>query len=209
MSMTKYVPGEVYTNMPKFLQYRGVQTTYVFAPIDKFAGTLNSYEHVKINGERVDSRGKKQLVYIVILSPGSKYATRAPDFRKLYNTLAKSTDPTEVMFVSEQELTNHIRKQMDDIRRENPNVYIEAYTYDKFMIVYPEHVAIPPHRIATQTEVDQYYNDFGIAREDMPKIMVSDTPVMWLGAKSGDVISVTRRSESAGYSAIMRHVING
>lgn len=209
MSLTKYVPGEVYTNIPKFLQYRGVKSPHVFMAIEKFSGTLNSYEYVKVDGERVDSRGKSQRVYIFILSPGSKYALRAPDFRKLYNTLPKTTDPTEVMFISEYELTNHIRKQIEDIRRESPNIYIESYTYDKFIIVFPEHVAIPPHRIASQAEVEQYYSDFGIAREDMPKILASDTPVVWLGAKSGDVVVVTRRSESAGYSTILRHVING
>lgn len=208
--MDKYVPGEVYNNLKEFLKYRGVATDHKFLTTEKFSDLLNSNEYVRIDGTRTDGKGVQQNVFVFLIMPKSRFALRAPDFKKLLNTLTKSSlEHAEIMFVSEAELTNHIKKQLDEFRSENRGTYLEAYTYDKFMIVVPQHVAVPPHSIASRAEIDKWCDEFGTAREDLPKILASDPPVVWLGAKPGDVIKIYRRSESAGHAVAMRQVING
>lgn len=208
--MYKYVPGEVYNNLREFITYRGIRTDYKFLPIDKFSDTLNTYEYVRIEGDRTDSRGVNTAVTIFLIMPKSRYALRAPDFKKLFNTLTKNRlENGEVLFISEEELTNHIKKQIDELRTENKTLYIENYTYDKFVIVVPKHVSVPKHIIADRAEIDQWCDDYGTSRSELPKIFASDPPVVWLGAKPGDVIKIYRNSESAGHAVAMRQVIHG
>lgn len=209
-TMDKYVPGEVYINLKEFLKYRGIASDHKFLSTEKFSDLLNTNEYVRIDGVRTDGKGTQQNIFVFLIMPKSRFALRAPDFKKLLNTLPKAAlEHAEIMFVSEAELTNHIKKQLDEFRSENRGTYIEAYTYDKFIIVVPLHVAVPKHEIAAKAEVDKWCEEFGTAREDLPKILSSDPPVVWLGAKPGDVVRIYRRSESAGHAVTMRHVIHG
>jgi DNA-directed RNA polymerase subunit H (RpoH/RPB5) len=208
--MYKYVPGEVYNNLKEFIVSRGIHTDYKFLPVDKFSDMLNTYEYVKLEGERTDSRGVNVLVTIFLIMPKSRYALKAADFKKLFNSLPKNRlENAEVMFISEEELTNHIQKQIDELRMEHKTLYIESYTYDKFIIVIPKHVGVPKHVIASREEIDQWCEEYGTNRSDLPKILASDPPVVWLGAKPGDIVKIYRYSESAGHAIAMRYVIHG
>lgn len=209
--MYKYTPGDVYTNITKMFGYRGVQPIPAELTSSQLSNQLATYEYVKLEGGRVDSRGVAQNVYVYMTSPGSKYALKAPDFRKLFNTIPreKLNSPTEVMIVSELEVTNHINKQIEELSAEYPNLYIEHHTYQKFLFEVPKNVQVSRHEIMTPDEFDAYSNITGVTRDDLPKILVGDPPVVWIGAKPGDVVKIYRSSESAGKAIGMRTVISG
>lgn len=209
-SAVKYIPGEIYKNLRDFVKHRGIVTDHTWMDTAKFSDTLNTYEYVKIEGKRVDSRGANLDVFIFLVMPYSSYATRTPNFKKLFNVIPRAKlDAAEVMFISHEEHSPHLKRLIDELRREHKGMYIETYDYSKFIIVIPEHVGVPRHEIASKEEVDDWCEKYGVARDELKKIHSSDPPAVWIGAKPGDVVKIHRPSESAGKAVVYRLCING
>lgn len=65
-----------------------------------------------------------------------------------------------------------------------------------------------PHRILDEEEKKMVFDKFKISSADpLPAIDSQDTMIKWIGAKPGDVIEVTRHSDSAGRSLYYRHCV--
>jgi DNA-directed RNA polymerase subunit H len=204
--MLKYVPGEVYTNIQALCGYRNITTDHNFLPISDFSKHLNQFGYIKITGTR-----RNLPAFIIMIGPDSKYATKSPDFKKLFsvipeNTLAKSC---EILFISEQPLTPHIKKELLAVRKRYPSAYIEDYDYSRFLIEIPKHAAVPHHEIATPQEVEEFCETNYLKKEDLPKMLVSDAAAVWYGPRPGDVMKIHRPSETAGHSIGYRLVIKG
>jgi DNA-directed RNA polymerase subunit H (RpoH/RPB5) len=58
----------------------------------------------------------------------------------------------------------------------------------------------------SKDEIKDLFQFTASERADLPKIFITDTQIIWLGAKIGDVIEVTRGSEATGYAIIHRVV---
>jgi len=48
----------------------------------------------------------------------------------------------------------------------------------------------------------------GATEKDLPKILLTDPALKNLDVKTGDVIKITRRSQTAGYTTYYRVVVN-
>jgi len=65
-----------------------------------------------------------------------------------------------------------------------------------------------PHRILTEDEKTGILEKYKIASPDqLPAIDSQDTMVKWIGAIPGDVIEVTRHSDTAGRSLYYRQCV--
>jgi len=70
-----------------------------------------------------------------------------------------------------------------------------------------KHHLVPKHVILNEKERGELLNKFKISTRDLPRILSSDPVVEEIGAKSEDIIKVTRKSETAGEAAYYRLVI--
>ena len=196
------------------LGYRGIATNYQFLSTDKFAQYLGQFGYIKIDGTRSfpDDRRKTIPAYIIMIAPGSNYALSATSFRKLcpgtipVNVLEK---PVEIMFISEEELTSNIKKEIAKVREKYPYVFIESYNYWPFYIELPKHAIVPPHSIASEKEVKEFCEIHHTKKENFPKIKASDPVAVWYGPRPGEVMKIQRLSESAGHATPYRLVIKG
>lgn len=206
----RYIPHMIYKNIPEFLKYRKVviDPKYEFMPEDELIKHLRHYEYVKISGTRTDKHGTRPF-FIILIAPGSKYAINTPQFKKIFGTI-KDTDldsKAEIVIISEQPLTNFIKHQIRTEKTEHPGIYIENYEYKMFAIVIPNHIMVPKHIIMEDAEVAEFCANFHTQPSRMDKILVTDPPVVWLGARPGDVIKVIRDSEITGTSIGYRVVV--
>ena len=71
-----------------------------------------------------------------------------------------------------------------------------------------DHESVPYHEIIIEDEVAELLNKYGIDKEQLPKIRFDDPIVLEIGAKMGDVIKITRKSQTADESAYYRLVID-
>ena len=210
--MERYIPGEIYKNIEKLLEYRNINTSYKFLSTNDFAKEINHYGYIIITGSNTRKRASTQALttYIILLSPGSSYALKSPEFRTLIKKKIPEdvlTNGVDILIISEYELSNHIEKVINDIIKEYPRTYIENYPYSKFIIEIPKHVSVPKHEFASEEEIDGLLRDFYKSQSYFPKIFRDDSAAIWLGARVGDVIKITRISETSGKSVAYRIVV--
>lgn len=68
------------------------------------------------------------------------------------------------------------------------------------------HSAVPKHEILSQDEIDEIFENVDYKISDLPKITVNDPVSIAIGAKEGQVLKITRKSETAGIFVTYRLV---
>ena len=58
------------------------------------------------------------------------------------------------------------------------------------------HELVPYHEVATHQEVEAIKQKYGIQLFQLPKISINDAVVRTLGARVGDVLRITRHSDT-------------
>ena len=61
-----------------------------------------------------------------------------------------------------------------------------------------DHMLVPTHEIMTEDEIADEFSDVEYDFKDLPKIKSHDPVVKAIGAKVGDVLRITRESQTAG-----------
>ena len=70
-----------------------------------------------------------------------------------------------------------------------------------------ENELVPKHEILNEGEKNKLLEKLNISSKQLPKILASDPAVKMIGAKKGDIIKITRRSQTAGTYYYYRLVI--
>ncbi len=206
---TKYV----YDNLVKMMDYRRVILDEPPLQLDQFVEKINTNDMVTLAGKRTgqellengdtDPRGETTMM-IVLIKPGSVYAGKSADFKKLSKVFPVGKNINiNIMFVSEEPLSTHIKKYLKQYKEDNPNVHIEDYDYKKFSTAVPESVMTPKHELINE-EADKFCKQFFKNRDDFPKIPQNESMAVWLGLRPGMCVKVHRLSETAGIAISYR-----
>ncbi len=208
--MEKYMPADVYENLIKLLSYRNLTLTSDRLSSQKLSESLNNYEYTIISGSReaTDIRGEARSK-IVLIAPNSKYANKSPEFKKLIKALMKDVGFNELMFVSEQPLTIHIIKYLQEFKEQNKNIYLEHYEYSMFGIEKPAHIMACKHTIMSQKEVEEFCHKHYTFPENQQRILSGDPQAVWIGLRPGMMCRVLRISETAGNAIAYKYCIHG
>ena len=70
-----------------------------------------------------------------------------------------------------------------------------------------DHESVPKHEIMSENELKSVLSKFSIEKEQLPKIKVQDPVCKEIGAALGDVVKITRKSQTAGEAEYYRLVI--
>ncbi len=71
------------------------------------------------------------------------------------------------------------------------------------------HFLIPKHELLTKEEAAQVLARYNSSPSQFPYIQSNDALAKEIGAKPGDFVRITRRSETAGTSTYYRYVVEG
>ncbi|KAF9761970.1 DNA-directed RNA polymerases I, II, and III subunit RPABC1 [Nosema granulosis] len=77
---------------------------------------------------------------------------------------------------------------------------IELFLEEEMLFNITKHSLVPKHRILSQTEKQDILSKMRLKPEQMPKILKRDPVCRYLGASTGDVIEINRKSRTAGQS---------
>ena len=70
------------------------------------------------------------------------------------------------------------------------------------------HVLVPKHEKLTEEEKLKLNEKFSIEFTDLPRISIKDPALKDLDVQEGDVIKITRKSQTAGTTHFYRGVVN-
>ncbi|MCZ7385618.1 MAG: DNA-directed RNA polymerase subunit H [Candidatus Methanoperedens sp.] len=70
-----------------------------------------------------------------------------------------------------------------------------------------EHKMVPNHEILNEEDLNKVLSEYKVDKEQLPKIRISDPSAVSVKAKVGDVVRITRESQTAGKSYFYRLVI--
>ena len=70
-----------------------------------------------------------------------------------------------------------------------------------------DHMLVPKHEIMTEDEISDEFSDVDYDFKDLPKIKSGDPVVKAIGAKPGNVLRITRESQTAGVFVTYRIVV--
>jgi len=72
-----------------------------------------------------------------------------------------------------------------------------------------EHVLVPKHEIVASEERQKVLSEYRVQPYQLPRLKASDPAVKAIDAKPGDIIKVTRDSQTAGKYVSYRYVVEG
>ncbi|MCP8322658.1 MAG: DNA-directed RNA polymerase subunit H [Candidatus Methylarchaceae archaeon HK02M2] len=72
-----------------------------------------------------------------------------------------------------------------------------------------EHILVSKHEILTPKEIKKVLKRYNTKLDQFPYILGTDPVVKEIGAKLGDLIKITRKSETAGKNIYYRYVVEG
>lgn len=189
--------------------------------VDRVISDMEQFHNVRIDALRTTPRGSRDWVVIFILGSEGKYSQHSPDLRKLLEGV-EAERPTkegrldEVIIIAEEAFFN--KKNLTDVVRESQQrqaggddptgaaPFYNAYPYYKFALVVPEHCSVAPHRIMAPEEVETLFRRGHIVRSDLATIMTNDAPIIWNGGREGQVVEITRDSQTAGTALYYRRI---
>jgi len=70
-----------------------------------------------------------------------------------------------------------------------------------------QHVLVPKHEILSKEKAQEVLQRYKIFPHQLPLIKSSDSAAKAIGAKSGDILKITRNSPTAGKDVVYRYVI--
>ena len=71
-----------------------------------------------------------------------------------------------------------------------------------------KHELVPKHEILSEEEKGDVLEKFQVNENQLPTILLADPVVEMIGAKGGDVLRITRKSQTAGVSIYYRTVVD-
>ena len=78
----------------------------------------------------------------------------------------------------------------------------------KKKIIIKKHVLIPKHVKLNEKEKKELFEQYNISVEDLPRITIDDPALATMKVKIGDVIKISRASETAGEAMFYRGVVS-
>ncbi|MDD6286061.1 DNA-directed RNA polymerase subunit H [Candidatus Methanosphaera massiliense] len=69
-----------------------------------------------------------------------------------------------------------------------------------------QHNLVPEHTILSDEEAEEVLDKLNVRVDQIPKILPTDPVVKAIGAELGDIIKITRKSETAGIFVAYRVV---
>jgi DNA-directed RNA polymerase subunit H (RpoH/RPB5) len=232
MALSVYPPIVIVrTILDDFFAYRGLHAApRGLAPSaevrvfndDEVISDMEQFFYIRLDALRDSPRGGRDWVVVLILGGAGKYAHHSPDLRKLLDGVgaerpSKEGRLDELIVVAEDEFFT--KKNLTDVIGEMQTTggskgldpdglrpFFSAYRYCNFTTVVPEQMSVPPHRVMSGAEVEDLLTRLRKVLRDLPTIYTSDPPVIWLGARTDQVVEITRPSQTAAISLYYRRV---
>ena len=128
------------------------------------------------------------IIVFYILQKNSHVIRIVAEFKKHMNKISKNIK--YIYLISNLEPSQQIIRL---INQYNFDIFI--LNYKVFMFEIPNHIEVSKHEILSSNEVEKLIFDLSLIDIlKLPKIKIDDPQCIWIGAKSKDIIKITRNT---------------
>jgi DNA-directed RNA polymerase subunit H len=151
---------------------------------------------VDIHAKSVEKKPKQTLLVRIILD------TPTVGVEILRNTIKErdNGEYSHAILIGGERYTYAARREAEEMDVEL--LHRRFLSIDLFM-----HDLVPEHDIVEEKEILELEKEYGIARDQLPKIKAGDPAAKAIGARPGDVILIKRKSETAGKFQVYRYCV--
>jgi DNA-directed RNA polymerase subunit H (RpoH/RPB5) len=193
---TKPIDYIIYGNILNYLGTTGYRPTsddggeYKKKDKDDFVKTLQFYSYIKIKAVGIPPT--EGIVYVFFIG-ADELVSKSSEFRKLLNVIPEKD--VALITVSRDGIRTPVKKFLHGYNKKT--IYIKDLRYDQFKIDPRRSVMVPKHSICSDDEVAKLVNDGKIEHmTDLPFIRHTETQVLWIGGKPGQVVKIERPTDT-------------
>lgn len=191
----------IYKNVLECLKYNGIELLSEKISNQEIFNNLKvgSYERIEIDGKK-DNKTYKFIIFPEV----NKYSKKKVAY-DLLNRYKDKYDKLVLIYKKDEQLLK-IKSLIPKL--DNPENIIFA-SYRSYVYNFPIHCHGDELRVLTESEVNSFLDTYKITKEDLPKIYINDTLILWNidKVKKGDIIVVDDVSDNSGGNILMRLVI--
>jgi DNA-directed RNA polymerase subunit H (RpoH/RPB5) len=137
----------------------------------------------------------------VLLKDNSEYARKIELFNRLIKDIPEKT--TEFILVSNDNIRG--KKKLTNVL-DKLKCYLRIVPFTMFIMDIPSHCSVPKHEIMNADDAKKFLEEQRIMKKYTQAISDIDPPIVWLGAKIGQFVKITRHSNSAIEAVAIRLV---
>lgn len=195
--MPIYDIWNIYNVLRRFVEVRQMTPIKAYMSQADFTKNMRDNGLVLIECVKVD----KSPVLIVLTDIDSEIPGKKQAFLKMI-TFIKKYITHDIILISHKIITTSISEYVKSV-----GYNISSLSFERFIIDMTRAPLVPKHRLMSEDEITILLNQLFIEKRSLPSISINDTQAIWIGAKLGDVVEITRYTESTGYSLFYRHCI--
>merc|ERR1712137_333747 len=169
--------------------------------VAQFAPSNFSISDLTISKAKVDDRSSKILVFFC-----SQEKPGVSEFKD-YLRLMKEANASRAITIIPQDLSSYSRKALDHLARTSDKYRIEYFLEKELLVNITKHKLVPKHKVLTEEEKRVLLERYNLKETQLPRIEATDPISKFYGLTTGQVVKITRPSETAGRYVTYRMVV--
>ncbi|EOA29561.1 hypothetical protein CARUB_v10016024mg [Capsella rubella] len=167
--------------------------------IEKYGENMNRKALVTLKAKKNDDNDKLYIFF-------PKRPKVGVAEMKKYTSKLKSDNVFRAILVV-QDIKDFSRFAQLSIGEIYPKFHIEVFQEGELLMNVNKHVFVPEHQALTSEEKVTFLEKYTVKENQLPKIHVTDPIARYFGLKRGEVVKITRLSETSGRYVTYRYVV--
>mmetsp|Transcript_9302 Transcript_9302/g.25301 ORF Transcript_9302/g.25301 Transcript_9302/m.25301 type:complete len:218 (-) Transcript_9302:716-1369(-) len=128
------------------------------------------------------------------------------DSYKLFAEVMESNKANKGIFILRSGISPNANKAIDELNMGGTK-RIEKFRESELVVNITEHELVPKHEVLSDDEKKELLMRYRVKESQLPKMLASDAVARYFGLRSGKVVKIIRRSETAGRYVTYRLVV--
>ena len=111
------------------------------------------------------------------------------------------------MIVAGGKVQSIAKTYIETSNREGVSAQIELFPEDNLVVNITHHDLVPKHEPLSAEETKKVLDAFALNISMLPRLLASDPVALYFGLRRGQVVRITRKSETAGSYVTFRQVV--